>query len=153
MAYQTKALLVFSPRRVAMGISKTPKTTADSLDGISTILLAEADGELRGSIGNLLREHGYHVLEADDQRSTLFIAQTHSRQIDLLVIAIDLDHSHFSELLQKHRPGMLRTLIPRQGLWGASVPGAVLKNVRVLLQTPEACRERDESDAPSNRNK
>jgi DNA-binding response OmpR family regulator len=117
--------MVFSPRTVEIGISKTPKTPADPLGGISTILLAEADGELRGSISNLLREHGCFVLEADDQRGALFIVQTHSRQIDVLVIAIDLNHSHFFELLQKHRPGMLRTLIPRQVVFGASEAGAV----------------------------
>ena len=111
-----------------MGLSKVSKTQADPLYVISTILLAEADGELRRSIGNLLSENGCHVLEANDQPSTFHIIETHSRHIDVLVIAADMDHSHFSELLQRHRKGMCLTYIPRRTL-------------------------RRESNAPPNRNK
>jgi CheY-like chemotaxis protein len=130
----------------AMELSKIPKTQADY--GISTILIVETDGALRRSIGELLSENGFHVLEAEDEAGTVRLVRAHSRHIDVLVIGVDIGDSSFSTLMQKHRIGMGLTFIPRHPVLGASVPDIVLANVLALLKTPTGG---DSSERPAKR--
>ena len=126
-----------------MELSKIPKAQADY--DVSTILLVEADGALRRSIGELLSENGFHVLEADDQAGAVRLVKTHSRHIDVLVIGVDIGDSNFFTLMQKYRIGMYLTLIPRHPTPGASVPETVLANVLALFETPRGL-----SNSPPN---
>ena len=67
----------------------------------TTILLVEDDEIMRGLTRQLLQEHGYTVLEADDGKSALEIVQSHQGPIDLLLTDVVMRRMSGPELVER----------------------------------------------------
>jgi CheY-like chemotaxis protein len=69
-----------------IGIASKPEveTLGPKRQG-TTILIVEDDEIMRGLTRQLLQEHGYTVVEADDGKSALEWAESHPDQVDLLL--------------------------------------------------------------------
>lgn len=64
---------------------KAERSGPNLLEGTETILLVEDEKSVRELVADVLREHGYHILEADGPDAGLRIAATHSGPIHLLL--------------------------------------------------------------------
>jgi PAS domain S-box-containing protein len=67
----------------------------------NTILLVEDDEIMRGLTRQLLQEHGYSVVEADDGKSALETLQSHSGPIDLLLTDVVMRRMSGPELAER----------------------------------------------------
>jgi PAS domain S-box-containing protein len=68
------------------------------------ILLVEDDEIMRGLTSQLLKEHGYAVIEADDGKSALGWMETHAGSIDLLLTDVVMRRMGGPELVERLRP-------------------------------------------------
>jgi CheY-like chemotaxis protein len=83
--------------------SKTDvETVAPKRQGM-TILLVEDDEIMRGLTRQLLEEHGYAVLEANDGKAALEIMGAHTGRIDLLLTDVVMRHVSGPELVERLR--------------------------------------------------
>jgi PAS domain S-box-containing protein len=67
----------------------------------TTILLVEDDEIMRGLTRQLLKEHGYTVVEADDGRSALEWVESHSDPIDLVLTDVVMRRMSGPELVER----------------------------------------------------
>jgi PAS domain S-box-containing protein len=70
----------------------------------STILLVEDDEIMRSLTRQLLQEHGYTVIEADDGKSALEWAQSHEDPIDLVLTDVVMKRMSGPELVDRLIP-------------------------------------------------
>jgi two-component system, cell cycle sensor histidine kinase and response regulator CckA len=98
---------VYLPR--AKDLTPPPPAPAApfSLDGSETILLVEDQDEVRQVALQILRRHGYHVIEARNAGEALLTCERHPRAIQLLLTDVVLPQMNGRELAER-----LRTLRP-----------------------------------------
>jgi nitrogen-specific signal transduction histidine kinase/CheY-like chemotaxis protein len=77
------------------------KENQDLLAGNEAILLVEDDSLVRGLGAEVLRQHGYKVLEAEDGREALEIAQLYNGEIQLLLTDVVMPNMSVAELAQR----------------------------------------------------
>jgi PAS domain S-box-containing protein len=70
----------------------------------TTILLVEDDETMRGLTRQLLQEHGYTVIEADDGKAALEWMESHPGAIDLLLTDVVMRRMSGPELVERLRP-------------------------------------------------
>jgi two-component system, cell cycle sensor histidine kinase and response regulator CckA len=97
--------------RVAAGAeaAETPRALAPTSGGSETILLVEDAGDVRAVAGEMLREEGYTVLEAENGADALGVARRHPAVIDLLVTDVVMPEMGGCELVRRltsERPDM-----------------------------------------------
>jgi signal transduction histidine kinase len=85
-----------------IGLESKPEAEAVSpkREGAS-ILLVEDDEIMRGLTRQVLEEHGYRVFEADDGKSALEWAQSHSEPVDLLLTDVVMRRMSGPELVDR----------------------------------------------------
>src|SRR5271169_6713516 len=85
-----------------IGLASPPETEATSpkRQG-TTILLVEDDEIMRGLTRQLLQEHGYAVVEADDGKSALEWVESHPGPIDLLLTDVVMRRMSGPELVER----------------------------------------------------
>ena len=76
-----------------------------------TILLVEDDAIMRGLTRQMLEEHGYSVIEAEDGRSALRAAEASKTQIDLVLTDVVMRGMSGSELAQQLHQGRPATKV------------------------------------------
>jgi PAS domain S-box-containing protein len=67
----------------------------------TTVLLAEDDEIMRSLTGQILKEHGYTVVEASDGKSALEAVQSHAGSIDLLLTDVIMRRMGGPELVDR----------------------------------------------------
>jgi CheY-like chemotaxis protein len=72
--------------------------------GSETILLVEDEDEVRAVVGEMLRSHGYTVLEARDGGEALHVSGLHADVIHLLVTDIVMPNMGGRELVRRLTP-------------------------------------------------
>jgi PAS domain S-box-containing protein len=84
-----------------IGLESKPEveTVAPKRQG-TTILLVEDDEIMRSLTRQLLQEHGYTVVEADDGKSALEWVESHPGPIDLLLTDVVMRHMSGPELVE-----------------------------------------------------
>jgi PAS domain S-box-containing protein len=88
---------------------QAPETRGRLVDGSETILLVEDEEALRDLAANILREHGYKVLESTSPEDALQISERHSEPIQLLLTDVVLPRMsgrQIAEHLAPLRPAM-----------------------------------------------
>ncbi len=85
-----------------IGLESKPEveTVAPKRQG-TTILLVEDDETMRSLTRQLLQEHGYTVIEADDGKSALEWAESHPDPIDLLLTDVVMRRMSGPELVER----------------------------------------------------
>jgi PAS domain S-box-containing protein len=83
--------------------SKTEVETVSPKRHGTTILLVEDDEIMRGLTRQLLQEHGYSVVEADDGKSALEWLETNPGPIDLLLTDVVMRRMSGPELVERLR--------------------------------------------------
>ena len=78
---------------------------AGSGAGTETILLVEDEEDVRAVVGEILRSHGYTVLEADDGDQALQLSAEHEGVIHLVVTDLVMPHMGGRELADRMMPG------------------------------------------------
>ena len=74
-----------------------------------TVLVVDADEQVRHLAGRILEQHGYTVLERPDAASALAVVEQHPGPIDLLITDVALPGLSGWDLAQRaseHRPGL-----------------------------------------------
>jgi signal transduction histidine kinase len=94
---QTEGAALAAPAR-----GSAPAPTPEPGSG-ETILLVEDDAEVREVAGRILRQHGYHVLEAEAGDAALEAAVREQRDIDLLVTDVVMPGMTGPELAERLR--------------------------------------------------
>ncbi len=131
-----------------------PVTSDGSPRGTETILLVEDQSLVRQYVRDVLKEHGYHLLEAESGEEALRYAEEHRGRIDLLltdVVMPRMSGRHLSEAISSTRPSTKvlfmsgyagDTVLRDEVLKGAAflqkpiAPDVLLSRVRELLDTP-----------------
>ncbi len=83
--------------------------TETELDGSETVLVVEDDLALRTVVLRVLKQHGYHVLEAQTAGDALVVSEQHDGRIHLLltdVVMPRMNGRQLAERLVKARPDM-----------------------------------------------
>jgi DNA-binding NtrC family response regulator len=81
--------------------------SANMGEGSETVLLVEDEAIVRELVGDILRAHGYHVLESGEPEAALRLAAAYEAQIDLLltdVVMPQMDGRKLAEQLTTLRP-------------------------------------------------
>lgn len=97
--------------------------------GYPTVLVAHDDEGLRRTLGDCLRQEGYHVLEAHQWTTVFDLVKVHSRPIHLLVADVSMDAR--VPILKSHRSD-LQVLLVKKPVDADDV----LAKVRQLLGSP-----------------
>ena len=104
----------------------------------TTILLVEDDDIMRGLTAQLLKEHGYTVVEASDGKSALEIVESHVTPIDLVLTDVIMRRMGGPELVDRlntTHPGM--KVVYMSGYTGEQMASrAVLQPGVSLLEKP-----------------
>ena len=104
----------------------------------TTVLLVEDDEIMRGLTRQLLQEHGYTVVEADDGKSALEWLASHPGSIDLLLTDVVMRHMSGPELAERlsaSHPGL--KVVYMSGYTGELMANReVLKPGVALLEKP-----------------
>ncbi len=125
------------------------------LRGSETILLVEDDEQLRRVNCQILRRHGYAVLDAMNGGEALLLSEKAAGQIDLLLTDVVMPHMSGRELAERLSPlrpemkvlyvsgytddAMLRHNVPEFGLHfllKPTTPDMLLRRVRDVLSAP-----------------
>jgi CheY-like chemotaxis protein len=104
--------------------------------GSETVLLVEDEPQLRALSSRVLREHGYHVLEACDGAHGLEVASAFGSRIDLLLTDVVMPRMGgrvLADLLRTERP-RLRVLFASG--YAETADGALDPKGQPLLQKP-----------------
>lgn len=123
--------------------------------GNETVLLVEDESMVRAYAGHILRESGYHVLEARDGSEALQLCRQHSGPLHLLVTDVVLPRDNGREVAEQTatlRPGIkvlylsgyTEDTVLRHGVIEAEMqflakpfaPSALVSKVREVLDTP-----------------
>ncbi len=103
---------IYLPRveaRVSAAVEAPPAPAPATLRGGETILLAEDEPQVRGMVRELLRRHGYSVIEARDGPEALDLARRHRGLIHLLlsdVVMPGMNGIEVATRLAEERPEM-----------------------------------------------
>jgi two-component system cell cycle sensor histidine kinase/response regulator CckA len=102
------AFKIYLPR-VHEAPQVAPVQTSSELRGSETILVAEDAQGVRAVVQNVLKRHGYTVLQASDGRAALDLVASHPEPIDLLitdVIMPGMSGRQLADRLRELRAGM-----------------------------------------------
>jgi PAS domain S-box-containing protein len=95
-----KIYLPSADHKIGIGSTAEPETVSPKRQG-TTILLVEDDEIMRGLTRQLLQEHGYTVVEADDGKSALEWVQSHPGPVDLLLTDVVMRRMSGPELVER----------------------------------------------------
>jgi hypothetical protein len=95
-----KIYLPSADHKIGLGSKSETETVAPKRQG-TTILLVEDDEIMRSLTRQLLEEHGYTVIEADDGKSALEAMQSHPGRIDLLLTDVVMRRMSGPELVER----------------------------------------------------
>jgi signal transduction histidine kinase len=103
---QGTSIKIHLPRVDTTGEETEPSAVfAGSVAGTETILLVEDDEDVRAVVGEILRGHGYTVLEAHDGDQALQLSAVHEGVIHLVVTDLVMPHLGGRELVDRMMPG------------------------------------------------
>jgi PAS domain S-box-containing protein len=97
-----KIYLPSADHKIGLESKPEAETTAPKRHG-TTILLVEDDEIMRGLTRQLLQEHGYTVVDADDGKSALEWVETHPGPIDLVLTDVVMRRMSGPELVERLR--------------------------------------------------
>ena len=95
-----KIYLPSAEHKIGIGSKPEVETVAAKRQG-TTILLVEDDEIMRSLTRQLLQEHGYTVVEADDGKSALEWVESHPGPIDLLLTDVVMRRMSGPELVER----------------------------------------------------
>jgi CheY-like chemotaxis protein len=95
-----KIYLPSADHKIGLASKPEVETVAPKRQG-TTILLVEDDETMRTLTRQLLEEHGYTVIEADDGKSALEWVQSHPGPIDLLLTDVVMRRMSGPELVER----------------------------------------------------
>jgi PAS domain S-box-containing protein len=95
-----KIYLPSADHKIGLGSKTEVETVAPKRQG-TTILLVEDDEFMRALTRQLLQEHGYTVIEADDGKSALEWVESHPGPIDLLLTDVVMRRMSGPELVER----------------------------------------------------
>ena len=95
-----KIYLPSAEHKIGVGPKSEVETVGPKRQG-TTILLVEDDEIMRSLTRQLLQEHGYTVVEADDGKSALEWAESHSSPVDLLLTDVVMRRMSGPELVER----------------------------------------------------
>jgi hypothetical protein len=95
-----KIYLPSADHKIGLGSTAEVETVSPRRHG-TTILLVEDDETMRGLTRQLLEEHGYTVLDADDGKSALEVVESHPGPIDLLLTDVVMRRMSGPELVER----------------------------------------------------
>ena len=112
---------VYLPRVVAALVSQDPQASEPpQLYGAETILVAEDQRDVRELTCQILREFGYHVLEASGGDEALRLVETHVGPLDLVLTDVVMPGMGGPELVTH-----LQTIRPTPFLFMSGYPGGI----------------------------
>jgi PAS domain S-box-containing protein len=95
-----KIYLPSADHKIGLASKPEAETVSPKREG-TTILLVEDDEIMRGLTRQLLQEHGYSVVEANDGKSALEWIQSHPGAVDLLLTDVVMRHMSGPELVER----------------------------------------------------
>ena len=95
-----KIYLPSAEHKIGVGSRTEVETVGPKRQG-TTILLVEDDEIMRSLTRQLLQEHGYTVVEADDGKSALEWAESHPQPVDLLLTDVVMRRMSGPELVER----------------------------------------------------
>jgi PAS domain S-box-containing protein len=95
-----KIYLPSADHKIGLGSKTEVETVGPKRQG-TTILLVEDDEIMRSLTRQLLQEHGYTVVEADDGKSALEWAESHPQPVDLLLTDVVMKRMSGPELVER----------------------------------------------------
>ena len=95
-----KIYLPSADHKIGLASRPEPETASPKREG-TTILLVEDDEIMRSLTRQLLQEHGYSVVEANDGKSALEWVQSHPGAIDLVLTDVVMRHMSGPELVER----------------------------------------------------
>ena len=132
-----KIYLPNAEHKIGLGSKAEIETVSPKRQG-TTILLVEDDEIMRGLTRQLLKEHGYTVVEADDGKSALDWLESHPEPIDLLLTDVVMRRMSGPELVERlsaSRPAL--KVVYMSGYTGELMANReVLKPGVTLLEKP-----------------
>lgn len=130
-------------------------TQAESLDGSETVLVVEDDDLVRALTREILKAHGYHVLEANNGRDAVLLCEQHEGPIHLVITDVvmpAMSGREVADRLTTRRPemkvlyvsGYTDDAIVHHGVIDSGLaflnkpftPDALLLKVRTVLDVP-----------------
>jgi two-component system cell cycle sensor histidine kinase/response regulator CckA len=105
----TRVVIELPCRDSALAPERAAESPAPSGGRGETILVVEDDQQVRGIAGRILREHGYHVVEASGGEEALHAAASEPRGIDLLlsdVVMPGMSGPELADHLRRAQPGV-----------------------------------------------
>ncbi len=132
-----KIYLPSADHKIGLGSKAEAETVAPKRQG-ATILLVEDDETMRSLTRQLLQDHDYTVVEADDGKSALEWVESHADPIDLLltdVVMRRMSGPELAERLNASRPDL--KVVYMSGYTGELIAEReVLKRGITLLEKP-----------------
>ena len=132
-----KIYLPNAEHKIGLGSKTEIENVSPKRQG-TTILLVEDDEIMRGLTRQLLKEHGYTVVEADDGKSALDWLESHPEPIDLLLTDVVMRRMSGPELVERlsaSRPAL--KVVYMSGYTGELMANReVLKPGVTLLEKP-----------------
>ncbi|MGA9497419.1 MAG: PAS domain S-box protein [Terriglobales bacterium] len=95
-----KIYLPSADHKIGLGSKAEVETVSPKRHG-TTILLVEDDETMRSLTRQLLQQHGYTVLEADDGKSALDVVESHKGPIDLVLTDVVMRRMSGPELVER----------------------------------------------------
>jgi PAS domain S-box-containing protein len=132
-----KIYLPSADHKIGLGTKPEPETVGPKRQG-TTILLVEDDEIMRSLTRQLLTEHGYTVVEADDGKSALDWVESHPDPIDLLLTDVVMRRMSGPELVERlHASNPTLKVVYMSGYTGELIAEReVLKRGITLLEKP-----------------
>jgi PAS domain S-box-containing protein len=132
-----KIYLPSAEHKIGLGSKSEAETVGPKRQG-TTILLVEDDEIMRSLTRQLLQEHGYIVVEADDGKSALEWAESHPQPIDLLLTDVVMKRMSGPELVQRlHTSRPALKIVYMSGYTGELIAEReMLKRGITLLEKP-----------------
>ena len=81
---------IYLPRAIAPATVQRAVAPLDLPRGQATLLVVEDDPEVREIAASILRELGYHILEASDGEQALHVFGAHAAEVDMLLVDVVL---------------------------------------------------------------
>ncbi len=130
---------VYFPRTdEAVQTASSPPPISNSPGGSETILLVEDDEQVRAVAREILRRHGYHVLEAASPGDAIVVCEQHGARIHLLLTDVILPRMSgrvLADRLRSMRPDM-RVLFMSGYTGDGALHHGVLDSDAAFLQKP-----------------
>src|ERR1022692_1926798 len=132
-----KIYLPNAEHKIGLGSKSEVETVSPKRHG-TTILLVEDDEIMRSLTRQLLQEHGYTVVEADDGKSALEWVESHPGPIDLLLTDVLMRRMSGPELVERLNPSHpILKVVYMSGYTGELMANReVLKAGVTLLEKP-----------------